>query len=94
MKNKSLTVFQTSVLLEITKIPFGETRTYSDIAKAIGNPKAVRAVGSACGKNPLPFFIPCHRVVQSSGKIGSYSMGGAEVKKKLLEFENKISKLN
>ncbi|HCR85697.1 MAG TPA: hypothetical protein DIV86_03365 [Alphaproteobacteria bacterium] len=86
----NLTQFQTCVLLEILKIPFGETRTYGDIAKAMGKPKAVRAVGTACGKNPLPFIIPCHRVVQSSGKIGNYSMGGAEVKNKLLTMEQNI----
>lgn len=88
----NLTPFQTSVLLEISKIPFGETRTYKQIAEAIGKPKAVRAVGTACGKNPLPFIIPCHRVVQTSGKIGNYSMGGKEVKKKLLDLENTIGK--
>lgn len=87
----SLTSFQTSVLLEIAKIPFGQTRTYSEIASAIGKPKAVRAVGSACGKNPFPFVVPCHRVVKSDGKIGNYSAGGASVKKKLLEFEKRLS---
>lgn len=86
----SLTPFQTSVLLEIANIPFGQTRTYGEIATAIGKPKAVRAVGTACGKNPFPFVVPCHRVVKSDGKIGNYSAGGTNVKRKLLEFEKRL----
>ncbi len=61
-----LTPFQTSVLMEIAKIPFGEVRTYKQIAEAIGKPKSSRAVGLACNKNPFPFIIPCHRVVGSN----------------------------
>ena len=87
----SLTPFQTSVLLEIAKIPFGQTRTYGEIASAIGKPRAVRAVGSACGKNPFPFVVPCHRVVRSGGEIGNYSAGGTIVKKSLLEFEKQLA---
>ncbi|MEI7851822.1 MAG: MGMT family protein [Kiritimatiellales bacterium] len=68
------TDFQKSVWRELRKIPRGQTRTYSAIAAAIGNPKAVRAVGSACGANPLPVFIPCHRVVAKNG-LGGFGSG-------------------
>ncbi len=64
------TDFQKSVWRELKKIPRGQTRTYGEIAAAIGKPKAVRAVGSACGANPLPVFIPCHRVVAKNGSGG------------------------
>jgi len=64
------TEFQQAVWNELKKIPRGQTRTYSQIAAAIGSPKAVRAVGSACGANPLPVFIPCHRVVAKNGPGG------------------------
>lgn len=88
----SLTAFQTSVLQEISKIPFGETRTYKQIANAVGSPKASRAVGMACNKNPFPFVIPCHRVVGSNGSLTGYAYG-LPMKKKLLAFESVI-KLN
>jgi O-6-methylguanine DNA methyltransferase len=68
------TDFQESVWRELKKIPRGQTRTYGEIAAAIGNPKAVRAVGSACGANPLPVFIPCHRVVAKNG-LGGFGSG-------------------
>jgi O-6-methylguanine DNA methyltransferase len=68
------TDFQKSVWRALKKIPRGQTRTYSEIAAAIGNPKAVRAVGSACGANPLPVFIPCHRVVAKNG-LGGFGSG-------------------
>ncbi len=84
-----LTPFQTSVLMEISKIPFGETRTYKQIAEQIGKPKASRAVGMACNKNPFPFIIPCHRVVGSSGSLTGYAYG-IPLKKKLLNFEREI----
>lgn len=80
------TDFQKKVLVALSKIPFGETRTYQQIAQAIGHPKAHRAVASACKKNPLPIVIPCHRVVPSSGGIGKYAYG-VNMKKKLLESE-------
>ena len=64
------TDFQQAVWRELKKIPRGQTRTYGEIAAAIGSPKAVRAVGSACGANPLPVFIPCHRVVAKNGPGG------------------------
>ena len=67
-------------------IPAGETMTYGQVAVSIGNPKAVRAVGAACGANPIPLLIPCHRIIGSNGNIGGYSgRGGANYKKKLLE---------
>ncbi len=84
-----MTPFQSSVLLACAKIPKGQTRTYSDIAKAIGRPKAARAVGSALAKNPLAPMIPCHRVVRSDGSLGGYSgKGGLKTKQLLLKKEN------
>lgn len=68
------TEFQQAVWREIKKIPHGQTRTYSEIAAAIGRPNAVRAVGTACGANPLPVFIPCHRVVARNG-LGGFGSG-------------------
>ena len=68
------TDFQKSVWRELKKIPRGQTRTYGEIAAAIGKPKAVRAVGSACGANPLPVFIPCHRAVAKNG-LGGFGSG-------------------
>lgn len=87
---RKLTDFQLRVLEETAKIPFGQTRTYSWIAKRIGSPNAQRAVGSALKNNPYPLVIPCHRVIKSTGDIGQYSRGGASVKKKLVEFEKRI----
>ena len=82
------TVFQKKVWLELSKIPKGETRTYKEIAIAIGNPLAVRAVANACGKNPHPIKIPCHRVIRSDGKLGGYSApGGTATKRRLLNEE-------
>lgn len=83
------TDFQESVWAELIKIPYGETRAYSDIAEAIGSPSAVRAVASAVARNPLLIFIPCHRVIQKSGKTGKYR-SGEEVKKWLLKHEEGI----
>jgi len=83
------TNFQRTVWKEISKIPFGETRTYKDLAKAIGKPNSSRAVANACGKNPYPVIIPCHRVIRSDGKLGGYSgVGGVKKKKELLKLEN------
>ena len=64
------TVFRKKVWRELSKIPKGETKTYKEIANAIGHPLAVRAVANACGKNPYPIKIPCHRVIRSDGKLG------------------------
>ena len=83
------TDFQRRVWKEISKIPFGETRTYKDLAIAIGKPYSSRAVANACGKNPYPVIIPCHRVIRSDGKLGGYSgVGGVKKKKELLKLEN------
>jgi AraC family transcriptional regulator, regulatory protein of adaptative response / methylated-DNA-[protein]-cysteine methyltransferase len=80
------TAFQEAVWRELRKIPPGETRSYADIAAAIGSPRAVRAVGSANGDNHVCVLIPCHRVIRSDGTLGGYG-GGIERKKKLLEAE-------
>ena len=86
---KKLTDFQRLVWREIEKIPYGETRSYRDIAIRIGRPKSYRAVANACGKNPLPIIRPCHRVICSNGEIGGYSInGGAALKKALLKCES------
>ena len=80
------TKFQLDVYRQLLKIPYGETRTYSEIAKAIGNTKAVRAVGSANSKNPLAIIIPCHRVIGRDGTLTGFA-GGLEAKKALLQLE-------
>jgi len=80
------TPFQMSVWQAARAIPFGETRTYGDIAQAIGNPKAVRAVGGALGANPVPLLVPCHRVIAAGGKLGGWS-GGGDLKQRLLDHE-------
>ncbi len=82
------TPFQRLVLENIYKIPYGETRTYRQVAEAIGKPKAYRAVGNACNSNKIPLIIPCHRVVRSNGDIGGY-VGGCELKRALLEMERR-----
>lgn len=82
------TEFQKSVWIEIGKVGFGEVTTYAEIAKKIGNPKAVRAVGGAVGSNPVPLVIGCHRVLGASGKITGYSGGdGIPTKRWLLAHE-------
>jgi methylated-DNA-[protein]-cysteine S-methyltransferase len=70
----------------IAAIPYGETRTYADLARAAGNERAVRAAGSACSRNPIPLVVPCHRVVRSDGTPGLYA-GGVEMKRRLLALE-------
>ena len=80
------TAFQRRVWEELRRIPLGETRTYGEVAAAIDAPKAVRAVGTACGKNPVPLVIPCHRVVPASGGVGNYGLG-PDRKRRLLENE-------
>ncbi len=81
-----VTAFQKRVLQELLRIPYGETRTYAEIARAIGQPKAARAVGRACGSNPVPLVVPCHRVVGSDGSLTGYAFG-TERKRYLLEME-------
>jgi AraC family transcriptional regulator of adaptative response/methylated-DNA-[protein]-cysteine methyltransferase len=82
------TVFQRRVWDELRRIPRGATRTYRDIARAIGAPAAVRAVGSACGANPVALVVPCHRAVRTDGGLGGYAWG-VRRKKKLLALEKK-----
>lgn len=84
------TEFQNKVWEELCNIPYGETRSYKEIAINIGNEKASRAVGSANNKNPIPIFIPCHRVIGSKGKLVGY-LGGVHIKEKLLELEKNFS---
>ncbi|MBI5303297.1 MAG: methylated-DNA--[protein]-cysteine S-methyltransferase [Chloroflexi bacterium] len=78
--------FQRAVLQAAHRIPFGETRSYGWIARAIGKPGASRAVGQALGANPLPIILPCHRVISSDGGLGGYG-GGLALKRKLLALE-------
>lgn len=80
------TTFQKKVWKQLSRIPFGTTKSYKDIATAINNAKACRAVGSANGKNPICIIIPCHRVISADGTLGGYS-GGLNYKKKLLQIE-------
>jgi O-6-methylguanine DNA methyltransferase len=83
------TVFQQRVWQAVAAVPYGQTRSYADVARATGNPKAVRAVGAANGANPLPLVIPCHRIIGSSGGLHGYG-GGLDVKARLLEIEGVI----
>ena len=80
------TEFQKSVWRALRKIPFGQTKSYGEIAQAIGKPKAVRTVGGACGANPIPVLVPCHRVFAANKKLGGFS-GGLDWKRKLLTRE-------
>jgi AraC family transcriptional regulator of adaptative response/methylated-DNA-[protein]-cysteine methyltransferase len=80
------TAFQEAVWQELRKIPPGQTRSYADIAAAVGKPGAVRAVGTANGSNPVSVLVPCHRVIRSDGTLGGYG-GGLDNKKKLLAAE-------
>jgi|TARA_B110000003_G_scaffold6822_1_gene7024 O-6-methylguanine DNA methyltransferase len=81
--------FKKLVFEKIDKIPYGETRSYKEIAIAIGKPNSYRAVANACAKNPLPIIRPCHRVIRSDGKIGGYSVkGGTVLKRALLKCES------
>jgi O-6-methylguanine DNA methyltransferase len=84
---RSVTEFERAVLLKAREIPRGEVRTYGWIAAQIGHPAAVRAVGSALRKNPVPVLIPCHRVVRSDGHIGEYALGGSANKRVILAAE-------
>lgn len=86
------TALQRMVWLQLTKIPYGQTISYTDLANKVGFPRAVRAVASACGANPLPLVIPCHRVVAKDGTLGGFSLGGLEVKETLLEIERPKSR--
>lgn len=81
------TDFRRRVQLELDRIAYGQTLSYAQMADRIGNPKAVRAVGSACATNPLPILLPCHRVLRTDGSLGGY-LGGLEAKRQLLSLEH------
>ena len=81
------TPFERAVLLKTSQIPRGQVRTYSWVAREIGHPAAVRAVGTALANNPIPVLIPCHRVIRTDGIIGNYGAGGTEAKKQILTAE-------
>ena len=88
MNTLGMTSFQKAVLLEVRRIPKGNTATYKQIAERIGHPKAYRAVGTALRKNPFAPFVTCHRVIRGDGSIGNYSaQGGSKAKLKLLKSE-------
>jgi methylated-DNA-[protein]-cysteine S-methyltransferase len=80
------TAFQKRVWLQVAAIPYGETRSYLQIAQALGSPRAVRAVGAANGANPVPIVVPCHRVIGANGNLVGYG-GGLALKQRLLELE-------
>jgi methylated-DNA-[protein]-cysteine S-methyltransferase len=86
------TKFQKSVWDALVKIPFGETRTYGQIARELGNPKAIRAVGAANGRNPAAIVVPCHRVIGADGKLTGFA-GGLEAKAHLLNLESRKRKI-
>lgn len=81
--------FRGRVQRAIAEIPYGETRSYMQVADRAGNPRAVRAAGSACGANPLPIVVPCHRVLRTGGGLGGYG-GGLPMKRALLELEGSL----
>ena len=87
--NPKGTEFMKKVWKELLKIPYGETRTYKEIAEKIGNSKASRAVGMANNKNPIPIIIPCHRVIGSNNKLVGYALG-LDMKQYLLDLERKV----
>ena len=91
--NPKGTLFQQDVWKALLEIPYGETRSYKQVAERVGNPKASRAVGMANNKNPIFIIIPCHRVIGSTGKLVGYG-GGIGVKEKLLNLENEHSIFN
>jgi methylated-DNA-[protein]-cysteine S-methyltransferase len=84
------TPFQKDVWEQLLAIPFGETRSYGQLAKALGRPQAMRAVGAANGRNPISIIVPCHRVIGSSGKLTGFA-GGLETKARLLNLEKKAT---
>lgn len=87
--NPTGTDFQKMVWKELQNIPYGETKSYSEVAAATGNKNAQRAVGNACNKNPIMIIIPCHRVVSKNNNIGGYAYGRS-IKQKLLNIENGV----
>ncbi|AQA20048.1 cysteine methyltransferase [Halioglobus japonicus] len=83
------TEFQNAVWAQLARIPFGELRSYGDIAREMGKPKAMRAVGAANGRNPIPIVVPCHRVIGSDGSLTGFA-GGLDAKKTLLNLEGAL----
>jgi methylated-DNA-[protein]-cysteine S-methyltransferase len=83
--------FRRRALRAIDRIPYGKTRSYTQIAASAGNERAVRAAGTACGANPIPIVVPCHRVLRSGGALGGYG-GGLPMKKALLEMEGVLER--
>ncbi len=86
----NVTPFQKKVLTALRRVPYGNTISYGELAKTIGNPKASRAVGQANARNPIPIVIPCHRVIGSSGKLTGFG-GGISIKQTLLDLEQQYS---
>lgn len=84
------TDFQRRVWRALTRVPYGRTASYAQIAAAVGRPAAVRAVGAANGANPVPIFVPCHRIIGSDGRLTGYR-GGVEIKARLLELESRTA---
>lgn len=84
--------FRRNVLEYLRSIPYGETKSYAEVAQAAGSPRAMRAVGSACANNPIPLVVPCHRIVRSDGTMGGYG-GGLSIKESLLDMERGIRPL-
>ncbi|MBW3665704.1 MAG: methylated-DNA--[protein]-cysteine S-methyltransferase [Actinobacteria bacterium] len=84
------TEFQLTVWRQLTEIPYGHTSTYGDVARDIGRPRAVRAVGGAIGRNPVPIIVPCHRVIGSDGSLTGFG-GGLDLKRSLLDHERYVS---
>ncbi len=84
------TRFQLDVWRAVAAIPYGDTRTYREVAHTVGSPKGFRAMSKANGRNPLPIVIPCHRVINTGGKLGGYG-GGLDIKKTLLELEQRYA---
>ena len=83
--------FRSKALRAIDRIPYGQTRSYTEIARSAGNERAVRAAGTACGSNPIPIVVPCHRVLRSGGGLGGYG-GGLPMKEALLELEGVLDR--
>lgn len=83
------TDFQRSVWKELLRVPYGTTITYRELARRVGRPKAVRAVGQANGRNPIPIVVPCHRVIGADGKLTGFG-GGLDVKRRLLDLEGAV----
>jgi methylated-DNA-[protein]-cysteine S-methyltransferase len=83
--------FRLRVLRGIARIPYGQTRSYTEMARGAGNERAVRAAGTACGRNPIPLVVPCHRVLRTGGALGGYG-GGLPMKRALLELEGVLDR--